>query len=141
MKCLVPAYFLSLPCTVQHGLSDHGFSDNTGHPTFFAWSRQNPIYPMYFTTVYPTFYHGLSDNTGHPTFFAGPKRSFTTDYPTFFITARESREKINIYTRALNRMITVHSYVAFFFVVASNSSKLYKKVVFVMSKTFIQTII
>ena len=79
---------------MQHGLSDHGLSDNTGHSTLFAWSRKNPIYPMYFTTVCPTFYHGLSDNTGHPTFFAGPKRSFTTDYPTFFVTARESREKI-----------------------------------------------
>ena len=54
----------------------HGFSDNTGHPTFFAWSRQNPIFPMYFTTVYPTFYQGLSDNTGHPTFFCWSQTMF-----------------------------------------------------------------
>ena len=31
--------------------------------------------------------HGFSDNTGDQTFFAGPKRSFITDYLTFFIVA------------------------------------------------------
>jgi len=53
----------------QHGLSDHGFSDNTSHSTLFAWSCQISIYHMYFTTFYPAFYHGLSDNMGHPISF------------------------------------------------------------------------
>ena len=90
--------------TVQHGLSDHGFSDNTGHPTFLlspakilSLSCILPRFIRHFTTDYPT-------TRVNRHFFAGPKRNFTTDYPTFFVTTRISQEKINICVRAMYSM-------------------------------------
>ena len=46
--------------TVEHGLSAHGLSDNTGQWTLHPWS-------LFY--IHNAFYHGLSDNTGQPTFF------------------------------------------------------------------------
>merc|ERR1712120_21542 len=41
--------------TVEHGLTDHGLTDNTGQPTLCARSRR-------FSYLSNAFYHGLTDN-------------------------------------------------------------------------------
>ena len=82
--------------TVQRRLSDHRFSDNTGHPIFFVWPAKILSIPCMLpwiirivTTDYPT--------TQVIRHFLPVQTCFTMDYPIFFVKARKSREKKNIY--------------------------------------------
>ena len=73
------------PITVEHGSYDHVFYDNTDGTTFFLRSRQNPIFPMYFTTINMTFYHGSYDNTDDLTCFWRSQINFNTVNLTFLL--------------------------------------------------------